>query len=106
MPSNTRATRSKIAVALQRRIVAYLAAHPQALDTLQGIARWWVESDPSAVEPALAQLERRGIVRRRQLGAAVYYALDPRHHGCGADEILAAADKDAVHGREARSRRR
>lgn len=105
MPSDMRSPRPKAAAALRRQIVAYLAAHPRALDTLDGIARWWVEDDPKAVEPVLAQLEHRGIVRRRELGAAVYFSLDPRHHGRDADAILAAADKDA-HGHEARARRR
>jgi hypothetical protein len=104
--SDTRSSRSHNSILLQRRIVAYLASHPQALDTVDGIALWWVESDRRVVEPALAQLERRGIVRRRELGAAVYYALHPRHHGHAADEILAAAAEDGGHGRETRSRRR
>lgn len=107
MVSNTGGARRGKAGTLQRRIVTYLAAHPQALDTLDGIARWWIETDRKVVEPALAELERRGIVRRRELGAAVYYSLDPRHRGRGADEILRAGNKDGGHGGgETRSRRR
>lgn len=91
---------------LQRRIVAYLATHPDALDTLDGIARWWVESDRYAVAPALTGLERRGVVQRRELGGAIYYALHDNYRGRAADDIIAAAIRDGNDGWKPRPRRR
>ena len=50
-------------------ILRYLARHPDAADTSEGIARWWMPADhaadPDAVLSALARLEAQGLVHRR-----------------------------------------
>ncbi len=51
--------------ALERRILAYLAAHPDAKDTVDGIRQWWLRPMPdglrsSDVTRALDELVRRG----------------------------------------------
>ena len=50
-------------------ILRYLASHPDAADTSEGIARWWMPADhaadPDAVLSALARLEAQGLVHRR-----------------------------------------
>lgn len=65
---------------LARRITAYLAAHPRARDTADGIRVWWLD-DPGAASLAevartLDDLVERGIMARMTLadGQTVYGA--------------------------------
>ena len=50
-------------------ILRYLASHPDAADTSEGIAKWWVPTergvDTDAVRSALARLDAQGLVHRR-----------------------------------------
>jgi hypothetical protein len=60
-------------------IVRYIAQHPRAADSFDGIWQWWIprqryEDSRAAVEQALAELERRGVLKRSTLldGTVVY----------------------------------
>ena len=44
----------------------YLRDHPQAKDSLQGIAKWWVGEEPEVVEKALAFLLEEGVIVKRR----------------------------------------
>ena len=62
-------------------IEAYLATHPEAADSVEGIARWWVgrggvEAGIEDVQGALEQLVEAGSVQARTLpdGERVYSA--------------------------------
>ncbi|MFT3849022.1 MAG: hypothetical protein QM739_10145 [Propionivibrio sp.] len=50
-------------------ILRYLSSHPDAADTSEGIAKWWMPADHAAdadtVRSALARLEAQGLVHRR-----------------------------------------
>jgi len=49
-------------------ILHYLRDHPQAKDSVTGIAQWWVGAERNAVEEALKVLLREGVmVKRRHL---------------------------------------
>jgi len=58
---------------LEEKICNYLAAHPQAADTVDGVCQWWLEGSgvyPSRLEvfQALEKLVQSGIVRKSILG--------------------------------------
>lgn len=52
-------------------LLEYLAGHPDAADSVEGIRRWWIPQNVAAsrsdVEAALEQLVRAGELTRRQL---------------------------------------
>jgi hypothetical protein len=50
-------------------IVRYLLAHPDAADTVEGAARWWLGREPSdvAVERGMLLLVGQGLVERHLL---------------------------------------
>jgi hypothetical protein len=55
--------------AILRGILAYLSEHPNAQDTVEGIAEWWllrqrIRESVTATEQALNELVERGLVIR------------------------------------------
>ena len=72
--------RSKIAY----EILAYLANNPEAQDTVEGIAEWWllaqkIERQVAKVREALAALVARDlIVERKGKDSRTYYRLNKR----------------------------
>jgi hypothetical protein len=50
-------------------IVRYLRAHPEAADTVEGAAQWWLERHPQreTIERAMALLVNGRIVERHRL---------------------------------------
>jgi hypothetical protein len=75
-------TRTQLAV---DAIVGYLARSPQAADTEQGIAQWWlprmgVDVPLADVRAALERLVRTGVMTCTSLpeGSVIYRAAAPR----------------------------
>ena len=69
--------------AIAAEIRSYLAAHPEAADSVAGIHRWWLPPEFSAehssvVEQALHRLVLAGLVSVRCLpdGATVYGSIE------------------------------
>lgn len=60
----------------------YLQVHPDAKDTLQGIAEWWLlkewtEQKFQQIEASISDLVSRGlVVERRREGSSPYYWLN------------------------------
>ena len=68
-------------------ILAYLARNPDAQDTMEGIAEWWllaqqIERQIATVKEALADLVNRDlIVERKGKDSRIYYRLNKRRTG-------------------------
>ena len=64
---------------LCRKILSYLEKHPNAGDTLEGIAVWWIEQQlieelVDEVEEALESLVKKGLIQANisQPGLTIY----------------------------------
>jgi hypothetical protein len=72
---------------IARAILRYLETHPEAKDTLEGIAQWWLwlelpEQRLEDVERAVAVLASKGLIlEARREGVPPYYRLNPKQHG-------------------------
>jgi hypothetical protein len=68
---------------LAHQILAYLAEHPLAQDTLEGIMEWWlldreIVHQTSAVTSALAELVAKGLIlETRAKDSRAHYRLNP-----------------------------
>jgi hypothetical protein len=65
---------------LARCVLSYLAEHPQATDTLEGIAEWWVmreqvRVDMDLLELVLRRLTQQGLLEEIHGGAQVRFSL-------------------------------
>ena len=65
---------------LAQAVLAYLAEHPRGMDTLEGIAEWWimrgqVRVDVEALGRALNQLTERGVLEKIGSGEYARYHL-------------------------------
>lgn len=65
-----------------RAILRYLVKHPEAKDTLEGIAQWWLGGEIGKrvnVERAVSLLLSQGLVlETRRKGLSPYYQLVPK----------------------------
>jgi response regulator RpfG family c-di-GMP phosphodiesterase len=57
------------------RLLDYFRRNPTAMDSVDGIARFWVHEDRAAVERALVQLEGGGLLEKRVIAGTDFYAL-------------------------------
>jgi hypothetical protein len=79
-----RAHRTKVKSPISCDILAYLADHPDAEDTLEGIGEWWIleqkiKSSVDDIRQALAELLTEELVIAQKLpGSRVVYRLNPR----------------------------
>ncbi len=76
-------TESTDVAILAERVMEYLEAHPDAADSLDGIAQWWLGSgdrgaDPAAVQQALDRLVRQRTVEQVTMvdGRVIYRKRD------------------------------
>src|SRR5438093_10999016 len=60
---------------ITERVLAYFRRNSEAMDSVEGIARFWVRGDRGAVERSVAELHARGLLDRRLIGGAAFYSL-------------------------------
>jgi hypothetical protein len=58
---------------IAHEIMAYLAEHPNAQDTLEGIVQWWIlerkiKYQKAMVQEAIRELVAKGLVLERRIG--------------------------------------
>lgn len=64
------------------KILDYFRRHPQAKDTVEGIARWWVQDDPVEVRRVLEKLVNLNLVgKRANASFDLYYATNGNTSG-------------------------
>ena len=71
---------------LARCVLNYLAEHPQATDTIDGIAEWWVmreqvRKDVELLQRVLRRLTQQGFLEEIHGGAQVRYSLKKQPNG-------------------------
>jgi hypothetical protein len=69
---------------LALQILDYLRRHPQAKDSVEGIAQFWVSADPVEVRRALERLVDRKLVEKCTKAAMDLYSMS--------EDRLVAAD--------------
>lgn len=69
---------------IERSVLAYLECHPQAADTLRGIANWWLPRQRGApgcrrIGHVLDRLVAEGVLHRDELpdGEVLYALIQP-----------------------------
>ena len=88
-PVDLKAERQRHESKVAKAILSYFAEHPQAMDTLDGIAEWWlirqqIRVEIEAVAGAIRHLIEQGLLEEIQSGDTKCYGLkDP---GSGADD--------------------
>ncbi len=60
---------------LSQQILRFLIEHDGAMDTIDGVAKCWVNSDPVAVKSVLDSLQHAGVVVTWVLSSGTYYRL-------------------------------
>ncbi|MEE9612156.1 MAG: hypothetical protein V3W19_12945 [Desulfatiglandales bacterium] len=51
---------------IKREIVQYLIRFPNAQDSIEGIAHWWVNDDEKKVEGVIVELVEEKILKNRE----------------------------------------
>ena len=69
---------------LALQILDYFRRHPQAKDSVEGIAQFWVSADPIEVRRALDRLVDMRLVEKRSSAVVDLYSM--------ADEALVSAE--------------
>ena len=62
---------------IAEQILQYLRCYPRAMDSVEGIARWWVKADAFLVGEALDELtEMRILGKRKGVSHDLYFLAD------------------------------
>lgn len=73
---------------IAQRVLRHFQRNAQAMDSVEGIARFWVHEDTRVVERCLADLHARGLLERRTIAGTDFFSLAP--HAGGATAVAGA----------------
>jgi hypothetical protein len=73
-------SRESVKKALASAVVDYLKTYPRAMDTVSGIAEWWLPGhgarvDSELLRQALEELTRQGVLEQIDAGEYKHYRL-------------------------------
>jgi response regulator RpfG family c-di-GMP phosphodiesterase len=60
---------------IAERVLRYFRENSEAMDSVEGIARFWVHEDRSLVERILSELHERGFLAKRAIAGTDFYSL-------------------------------
>jgi response regulator RpfG family c-di-GMP phosphodiesterase len=63
---------------ISERVLSYFQRNSEAMDSVEGIARFWVHEDTSVVERCLEDLQVRGLLEKRTIAGTDFYLLKTR----------------------------
>src|SRR3989441_7588542 len=92
---------------ITERVLDFFRRNAEAMDSVEGIARFWVRGDKSVVERSGAELHAQGLLDRRLIGGTAFYSLhkdapEPRLPATGKIALSGAAPADSSSAGEAR----
>jgi hypothetical protein len=80
---------------MANEVLSYLSGHPEAQDTIEGIAEWWlleqrIRHEITEVKKALDELVAQGLILERSgRDGHVHYRFNPRKRKTGAHYLSA-----------------
>jgi response regulator RpfG family c-di-GMP phosphodiesterase len=94
---------------ITERVLRYFHRNTEAMDSVEGIARFWVHADRDVVEASLADLHARGLLERRLIAGTAFYSLQKESPATRGLQVLEASrtvgpEPAAAPRREARGR--
>ncbi len=63
---------------LGHRVLEYFRQNARAMDSADGVARFWVGEQVSLVERCLVDLHHQGLLERRTIGGTDFYSLQEK----------------------------
>jgi len=84
-PPGGRTPAGRVRADIAERVLRHFQQNAQAMDSVEGIARFWVREDPSVVEACLLDLHARGLLEKRTIAGADFYVAHPEPAGAPAE---------------------
>lgn len=73
-PESQRASSEEARPDIAERVLQYFRDNPTAMDSVEGIARFWVHEERGVVESCLLDLHRRGLLDKRTIAGIDLYS--------------------------------
>jgi response regulator RpfG family c-di-GMP phosphodiesterase len=83
---------------IAERVLRHFQQNAQAMDSVEGIARFWVREDPGVVEACLLDLHARGLLEKRTIAGADFYLAHAEPAGAPAEPARSGAMGAAASG--------